>query len=56
VDLLTTIVLGAYGAYPALAAAYLKLADKIEKKFTELRDNHLAHLEERIKQLEDHKR
>lgn len=46
---LELIIIGAYGAYPTLAAIYVKLRDQIE----ELRQNHLKHLDERITALEE---
>lgn len=48
-DLLHALVIGAYGSYAALAGVYVALRDKLD----ELRTNHLRHLEDRVKALED---
>lgn len=48
-DFLTIAIIGAYGAYPTLAAVYIKLRDQLDRLVT----NHLKHLEARVTRLEE---
>jgi hypothetical protein len=43
------IVIGAYGAYAFVVGSYMDLRARIDR----LHRNHFAHLEERVKALED---